>query len=61
MRLTSEEQKIIELLREVWSLFSKLPEYHPQDSQMMDIFIVGAQNIILSRVATRPDEELEDS
>lgn len=53
VRLTDNEQIIIEMLADVWNLFSDLPQLHQSDRVEFMHAIHVLQNIVMSRLYMR--------
>lgn len=51
--MTEEEKEIMELTKEIWNKFLKLPVEHSADASELNFHIHAIQNIVLSRVGLR--------
>lgn len=51
--MTQEEIKVIELTKEAWNAFVKLPKLHQADEQEFCYHIHALQNMILAREGLR--------
>lgn len=51
--MTDQEKKVLELTKDVWNDFLKLPEQHKDDEHDFRFHIHALQNIVLAREGVR--------